>query len=570
MPPADGSAHLEPFQTACCGHVASARARLARSAIWRMALYRDISYASCSAEMRRLAMRRPDLVTLSTTQALYGLPTAGECRDPSGVRAPCHNFVLEITNRTSLHEHKERPEVLILGALHGDERVGPATALALGQWLVLRYDRDPWVRRLVDTRTILVMPMPNAIGVELATRDELGVDPNRDFPYDQHPSKCMATVTARSINEVYRARLLQLVITFHGGMQAIGYNWGAFPYYHGRPRRSPDDVSQREIASQMSRFAGSGNVRGNRPYPTSTMNDLVYPVHGGLEDWGYGASWDTAYVKPCTPRSYGGYPASRSSSYPDAAARAYTVLVETSDVKGPPARTFGGEDGVYAPGSSTDGHVPRNVRLALAGIDLVAPSVVARIAASPSDNRGAGSDEGLAADAVRAGACVALEWVVWGAVRVEGSSPMCRQPPATEWTACGDSQSGDGVWGGSSSPFRPFTFRGCARVPESAAGLLELAVSATVDTTWARAPVGRPYSPENSQPQSHLARARADGYAASNNGHTVHGHTAWLSEPLQVHVGASGSDASTESETLAERGSRSNRSLRLLRRRWSA
>ena len=105
----------------------------------------------------------------------------------------------------------DRPEVLISGALHGDERVGPATALALSRWLVERYDTDPWVRRLVDTRTVLLMPMTNAIGVELRRRDELGIDPNRDFPYDQDPASCMKTVCARSLNEVYRARLLQLL-----------------------------------------------------------------------------------------------------------------------------------------------------------------------------------------------------------------------------------------------------------------------------------------------------------------------------------------------------------------------
>ena len=53
-------------------------------------------------------------------------------------------------------------------------RVGPATALALSRWLVERYDADPWVRRLVDTRTVLIMPMTNAIGVEQNRRDELG------------------------------------------------------------------------------------------------------------------------------------------------------------------------------------------------------------------------------------------------------------------------------------------------------------------------------------------------------------------------------------------------------------
>ena len=65
----------------------------------------------------------------------------------------------------------------------------------------------------------------------------------------------MQTIAARSVNEMYRSRLLQLVITYHGGMQAIGYNWGSFNYYRGSPHRSPDDTSQREISQQMSRCA---------------------------------------------------------------------------------------------------------------------------------------------------------------------------------------------------------------------------------------------------------------------------------------------------------------------------
>ena len=89
----------------------------------------------------------------------------------------------------------------------------------------------------------------------------------------------MATICARSLNEIYRSRLLQLVVTFHGGMQAIAYNWGSFNYYTGSPIAR--QTSQVAIAQQMSRFAGSGNVRGQSVYPVSTMNDLVYPVHGG-------------------------------------------------------------------------------------------------------------------------------------------------------------------------------------------------------------------------------------------------------------------------------------------------
>merc|ERR1719382_2287822 len=99
------------------------------------------------------------------------------------------------------------------------------------------------MKRLVDKRVILLTPMTNAVGAATRSRTELSIDPNRDFPFDQSPSSCMQTIAARTVNEIYRSHILQLVVTFHGGMQAIGYEWGAFPYLNGKPHRSPDDIS---------------------------------------------------------------------------------------------------------------------------------------------------------------------------------------------------------------------------------------------------------------------------------------------------------------------------------------
>ena len=76
------------------------------------------------------------------------------------------------------------------------------------------------MRRLVDQRTILVMPLTNAIAASInagatslaSTRiARLSVR-----PVTHGVLACMQTVTARSINEIYRNRLLQLAVTFHG------------------------------------------------------------------------------------------------------------------------------------------------------------------------------------------------------------------------------------------------------------------------------------------------------------------------------------------------------------------
>ena len=55
-------------------------------------------------------------------------------------------------------------DVLISGAFHGDERIGPVASLELARWLCTQFDNDSWARRLVSSRRLLLMPMTNAIG----------------------------------------------------------------------------------------------------------------------------------------------------------------------------------------------------------------------------------------------------------------------------------------------------------------------------------------------------------------------------------------------------------------------
>ena len=75
--------------------------------------YADYGYGKIAQQLLELATKRPDLASLSTTQALYGLPTAGTCTNADGTRSACLNYVLEITNRSSAKSDPERPTVFI-------------------------------------------------------------------------------------------------------------------------------------------------------------------------------------------------------------------------------------------------------------------------------------------------------------------------------------------------------------------------------------------------------------------------------------------------------------------------
>jgi hypothetical protein len=92
----------------------------------------------------------------------------------------------------------------------------------------------------------------------------------------------MQTIAGRTINEVYREHMFQLALTFHAGMEVVGYEWGAPSWLD---RFAPDDEAQSQIGAGYSQYGGGWPK--SRPYKYGTMNDLVYYVRGGMEDCMY-------------------------------------------------------------------------------------------------------------------------------------------------------------------------------------------------------------------------------------------------------------------------------------------
>lgn len=92
----------------------------------------------------------------------------------------------------------------------------------------------------------------------------------------------------------------------------------------------------------MSHFS---NEFDNFQYPNGKMNDMVYPVRGGFEDWAYSASWEGQPVitESCNPSTYGGYSSYKTNykqNYPQAI-KAISFLLETSNDKTPPEPFLG-------------------------------------------------------------------------------------------------------------------------------------------------------------------------------------------------------------------------------------
>lgn len=247
------------------------------------------------------------------------------------------------------------------GGVHGDERVGPHAVLEAAELLCSNQtDID-----LTDNLIVLT-PITNVLGFALRERGENGRDPNRDFPFDQEDgvsSSCLETVTARLVHRIfYHYRRIVAGITFHGGDQSISYPWGSKSH---EGDAALDQPALHLIAKELQKAGGGSDV-----YKIGSMEEVVYTVNGGMEDWAYALGIEGEKLLQCEPSSFGGYDSKKYTenvSLPSAA----MFLVESSNEKSPPESFLGSNSDLRTSSLA----IPRCVRMILALIKVVNPSV---------------------------------------------------------------------------------------------------------------------------------------------------------------------------------------------------
>ena len=266
-----------------------------------------------------------------------GLPLCGD--------VSCEFLVIEVGDESSTDQ------LFFSGEVHGDERVGPHAVLESVRNLCTNSTGIVFSDRLVVS-----MPLANPLGYYTGVREENNVDPNRDFPYDHGDSACLESLTARVIRHIfYHYTNIKSGITFHGGEQSITYPWGSYSH---AGQHAPDDKTLKAIATELQRVSGGG------VYEVGTMSDVVYPVHGGFEDWAYMLGFDAE--NQCASQSF-----SDSVKLPSAS----IFLVEATKEKTPPEAELGSSNELWITDDSMYiSPVPRCVRMILKTIELVKPT----------------------------------------------------------------------------------------------------------------------------------------------------------------------------------------------------
>jgi len=347
-------------------------------------------------------------------------------------------------------------------------------------------------------------------------------------------------------------------------MEVVAYEWGAPSFYN---HLSPDDEAQSQIGAAYSRY-GAG-WKGTRSYKHGTMNDEVYYVRGGMEDWAYAASWTPSVTAPCTPKTFGGYPKEKTM-YNNSTLRVFNMLVETSNDK-EPKTGLGNSMDVLSRKTRGNGHISRNIRLALSSADLVEPYVgivgVNKLALTddivPLWKRNPKSCmDTMAVMVAKNAKQVDIEWTVGGALTIDNTElwyakwddvsdevDCWTQPSSTSYL-----ERAEGSFNGTGF----FSKLGSNPHPEESASGMKMTngplfrtsvplkkfrngdkilvmASARVDQSWKHQK--KDIQPKMS-PQSHIVNARTDpDYHHESNGKHIQGRIDWFSVPLTIVIG---------------------------------
>ena len=559
-----------------------------------LCIYHDTSYEVI--QQRSSDLNGPFAKAIAAN-LLLGIPPA----TPKGILGgtSCSPNVIRVTDIGSIVKDRERPQIFISGEIHGDERVGPLASLVTAEILVwasncevnkmedfckklteinIKPNDRIWLAYLATRRDTYIVPTVNCLGYIENRRDDAGIDPNRDFSYGRKDDNCMTSTTAKIIDSIMNYNLIQIVITFHGGMTAISYTWGS--NNHKKPNdRSPDDNSNFDIANYMQQYAGKAE---NSLYPVGRMNSVVYPVDGGMEDWIYAAGWDKNNVASCK---------NMKSDKNGADNKALVFLVETSDRKKPLENTLGSCDDILNVTAKSNGHIPRNVRLSLLAIDVLQPY---------------NCFTSIATEKISGGIRFNIKWIVGGGFNVDSTWVSIREAPITyeslynhqsEWSyilnnlniptsdalntvkatfslngismknesiMLSKNQMGKTQWDSRHTNASDFSFsadfslysgdsatdttrKSTVIVTSMKPGKYWIIVWSRVDSKWGQSNQG---FPANTMPQSYLANARTsssnwgtttDSKSKHKNDRLIKGRKYWPSDPILITIHHDGS-----------------------------
>ena len=132
-----------------------------------------------------------------------------------------------IISDNPLNHETGEPEVKLIANMHGDETVGRELMIKLVEYFCDNYERNEFIRRLVDNTRIHILPSMNPDGYESGPvrTNQHDIDLNRNFPsqFDELNANKVLEPETNAIIEWSKRYPFVLSANFHGGSIVVNY-----------------------------------------------------------------------------------------------------------------------------------------------------------------------------------------------------------------------------------------------------------------------------------------------------------------------------------------------------------
>jgi hypothetical protein len=167
---------------------------------------------------------------------------------------------------------------LVVGTHHGNEGQAPVFTLFFAQQLLKRYTGPELSRSNLAGIEWVILPVLNISGYNAGTREEYGIDPNRQYPGPCIANPATSLKSIQLMEQLLASRSFTGSVTVHGYANALTFPWGV--------DTTETHTNDQDVYERI--FAKAASYNG---YPYGTSTDVVYPCDGSFEDfvyWKYG------------------------------------------------------------------------------------------------------------------------------------------------------------------------------------------------------------------------------------------------------------------------------------------
>ena len=251
-------------------------------------------YTALTATMRQLATQYPNLAKLETAGKSVGGRELWYMRISAGI---------------NLEAEQNKPKVLYIANMHGDETVGRELMLNFIETLLSKYATDTRIKALVDNGDLFLMPSMNPDGFESQQRyNKNGKDLNRNFPdftSDPHDTMDGREPETKAIMQLHAQHHFLLAVNYHGGEVCFNIPWDTRDN-QAADERFGDDAVMVESGREYTRANAPMYANHQASFDHGlTYGYEWYEVDGGMQDW---AIWWRRSIHATIELSYSKWP----------------------------------------------------------------------------------------------------------------------------------------------------------------------------------------------------------------------------------------------------------------------